>query len=43
MDKIKLKTIHEPALSGNFLIKNLADLLLESGMVENTHRNDYLF
>ena len=43
MDKIKLKKIHEPALTGSFLIKNLSDLLLESAMVEHSHRHDYFF
>lgn len=43
MQKIHLRSIKEPDLSGNFGISNVNDLLAENDMVEKIHRHDFFF
>ena len=43
MQKIHIRTIKEPNLSGSFSISNLSTLLTEKDMIEKTHRHDFFF
>lgn len=43
MQKIKIRTIKEPNLSGSFSISNLNTLLDEKDMIEKIHRHDFFF
>ena len=43
MQKIQIRTIKEPNLSGSFSISNLNTLLAEKDMIEQTHRHDFFF
>lgn len=43
MQKIQIRTIKEPNLSGSFSISNLNTLLSEKDMIEKTHRHDFFF
>lgn len=43
MQKIQIRTIKEPHLSGSFSISNLNTLLAEKDMIEKTHRHDFFF